>query len=462
LLLVATLLGGGAAMNAAAASLAATVMAAPMEVAQATGDSAAIDRPASAAPSQPNPALASSTAPPWNPPAPVPDEQAWEAALRFPGRVVSLPIKVLGVATENTMLWAEEHHAVPRLLAIFHVPTVIGVHVRPATLGDRTGLGVRTTFALPRLEKYFTADWEGSTRKYSRTTFRAGYGPAWLEYQNDWRPEDRFFGLGLASSENDESNYAAETKSLTLRVSADVLKGPQRMLMLNGWVGERYRVMRGGKESGGRSFEEVFPPLGSFIDREQDYRLAGGSVTFDNRRGVPHWTHGLRATVGGEVLTDNGDNLLFDSSGQESAFTRLILEAETGVSFFMADPRTIRLYGTVIDQQLDKGEILLPDLAHLGGSAGLAGFEPRRFHDIDLALARLTYIFGIGKHMELDLHTEAGGVYGDVWKDATMSSLRNSYGIAMRVRTDDRIVGRFGVDWSEEAVRLRYTIGAVE
>ena len=36
--------------------------------------------------------LGPTTAVPWNPEKPVPRQEPWEAALRFPGRIVSLPL----------------------------------------------------------------------------------------------------------------------------------------------------------------------------------------------------------------------------------------------------------------------------------------------------------------------------------------------------------------------------------
>ena len=57
---------------------------------------------------------------------------------------------------------------------------------------------------------------------------------------------------------------------------------------------------------------------------------------------------------------------------------------------------------------------LIGDLRTLGSGAGLAGFEYARFRDLDLVLARLTYLFPLVKNFAFELHTESGGVYPDL------------------------------------------------
>src|SRR5439155_24331710 len=54
-----------------------------------------------------DPGLGPSTAAPWNPPSPVPGSEPWEAALRVPGKIVSLPFEALGAATEATLEYVE-------------------------------------------------------------------------------------------------------------------------------------------------------------------------------------------------------------------------------------------------------------------------------------------------------------------------------------------------------------------
>jgi outer membrane protein assembly factor BamA len=155
--------------------------------------------------------------------------------------------------------------------------------------------------------------------------------------------------------------------------------------------------------------------------------------------------------------------LAFHSASTPSVqFTRFIYEGEIGVSFWR-DPRTLRFYARVEDQTGTdhSGVFLLSDLATLGGKEGLSGFEPGRFHDADLMLGRITYIYPLARYLEMDLHTEAGSVMPKL-ADAQVSVFEASYGLAVRVRSPFAPLASAGVDWSRETIRFRFSLGGVE
>jgi len=79
-----------------------------------------------------------------------------------------------------------------------------------------------------------------------------------------------------------------------------------------------------------------------------------------------------------------------------------------------------------------------------------------------MVVGQLTYLFPLAQHFELDVHTELGSVYHDVRQDPTWASLRNSYGVMLRPRTSDTPLGSVGVDWSNEGIRFRFSVGGVE
>jgi hypothetical protein len=385
--LLATLLGGAVALLFSPAVHAASAAAAS-DSAFTRGDSLAAGN------------LAASIGVPWNPPGAVSADGTLERVGRFPGLVVSWPLRQLGDLVDQGLVSAEDTKLIPKTLALLALPASHGLVLAPASLGDRTGIGLAARWYPPRIGEFLNVEWDGSTLQYSRTTLRAGYGPAWLEYRYDWRPEDRFFGLGLNTSPDDKSNYAAEGQHLLLTLSRRMGFGPGK-LAASAWGGERSLVTRPGKGSASHSFDQVFPSLGGMVDLHEDYVTAGASLGYDARvKGIQHWVRGWRAGVTAQSFADQSSSqLLFPAADTSSRFTHLQYDAEVGYSFFMSDPRTLRLAARVIDQHLDRGVILLPDLSSLGGSDGLAGFEPKRFHDLDAATLRLTYLFPIGKHL---------------------------------------------------------------
>ena len=59
--------------------------------------------------------LRASTARPWNPPRAVPAAEPWESVLRFPGRIISLPLSALGRATDLGLLHVDDRDVVVHL-----------------------------------------------------------------------------------------------------------------------------------------------------------------------------------------------------------------------------------------------------------------------------------------------------------------------------------------------------------
>ena len=407
--------------------------------------------------------LAASTAPPWVPAQPVPARSGWETALQLPMRIVSLPLTELGLITKRMMISVEDANWIPRVGYLIAVGPQVGLTVTPASLGDRTGFGFGVAFRPPGLRNNLSADWNGSTLDYNRTRVTARYGVARVDYIYEWRPEERFYGLGPASSIEDTSTYAAQSQQVRLGLDFHwtVPRRPWRT-ELAAWVGPRQMITRSGRESARPSIEEQFPVFLPIMNQRYEHLVYGARARFDTRRGVPRWAHGGQLGAEYERFDNPLGFLALGNGDVPFTFQRLTLDAEGGVSFWR-DPRTFRLAVRVVDNRPDASGILLPaDLASLGGSRGLNGFEPGRFHGADLALGRLVYLFPLATRFELDVHAELGNVYGDVWRDAKLNGLRSSYGIALRPRADHFIMGAVGVEWSTDTVRLRYSLGGVE
>jgi len=411
--------------------------------------------------------LGPTSAPPWNPPRAIPSAEAWETAVRLPGRIVSLPISGLGWLTRNGLLKAEENYLVPRALFLLAVLPATGIAASPASLGDRTGIGGKLLFDPPLPGWPLLVELSGSTRAYSASRVAQRFGPAALEYANDWRPRDRFFGLGLQSSEHDSTHYAWQRETARLRLDWPLSPPGARpaRVRASAWAGPRSVVV--GHGSGGESTptELRFKALaGPTLNRRFEHLTYGARAALDFRGGVPHWSHGWRLSLAAERFDKPLRSFKLHTPRTTGAqFTRYALDAEAGVSF-MRDPRTLRLAFHAVDNELSAGPapFVIPDLARLGGADGLAGFEPHRFHDLDAMVLRLSYIFPLAQHYEFDLHAEAGGVYPDMQHDAHLDTMKGSYGAALRPRGKTMPFAALGVEWSGEAVRFRYSVGGVE
>jgi hypothetical protein len=414
---------------------------------------------------------------PWLPSRPIPRRTGWESVVLLPGRIVSLPLVGLGHATERALLYGENSGRIP--LGAFTggssvSPPHYGLSIKPPTLPDHSGFGAAAELREPvpliggRLKTYLDAKYAASLLDYNRTTLALTGRPALLEYIEDWRPQERFHGIGNQTSNDSLSDYASQSQTLRGSVSygwnRDQEQSPPRTV-IRAWAGTRDLVTRTGRGHGIVPFQTRFPALADpTLDRHVEHLIYGASFSSDWRTGAPHWSHGWRMLLSAERYDKPiRDLALAVGRAEGSQFTRYRIDAETGFSI-MRDPRTLRFLSRVIHQDVnsDREHFLLSDLSTLGGRDGLSGFEAGRFHDLDLMLNRVSYVYPIARRLEIDLHSEWGAVYPDVWRDASLRTLRNSVGASLRVRYEHGPLAAVGIDFSREMWRIHYAIGSVE
>jgi hypothetical protein len=408
--------------------------------------------------------------------------ETWERVLQFPGKVISLPLSGLTRIGEAGIRYADDSGLIPRLLNLAAAPEKVGLFFGPASLGDHTGLGGEVRYAPEFFGVQTLAEISGSLGSYNRERLGLLFGPVRVNYMSEWRSRDKYFGVGLDSERSGESAYGQSFQSLflalfypfqgmdrkTLRIVEGVvvnpsltpLESPARM-QFGVYAGPRVSSITTGRDPKVPSFETVHPvdAAGSLHQRAEHF-VYGARVAVDRRRGLPHWTTGSMIQVDAQRFDHPIEDLaLKDSETPARQFTRWTFDAETGFSFWR-DPRSIRLAARVRDQALDDGtgNFLISDFSTLGGGAGLSGFEPSRFKDMDSVVGILSYIFPLGKNLEFDLHAETGGVYPELRK-AQLDTFETSYGALLRVRTDLGVIGHLGVGWSHEDVRFIFTLG---
>ncbi len=420
----------------------------------------------------PSESLGTSTGVPWNPPHALARRRGWEQAVLLPGRLVSLPLAGVGFAADKLLFVIEQDPRFGYGTTFGAGPAGRAVVVRTARMGDRTGLGgaleLRRTLLHGALASTVSAEYAVTLHHYDRTMLTWTGRPLYVQYGYEWRPGERFYGVGNAAPTNMVSDYASQTEFVRTGMAweSNRVRDPARAHSALGiWGGSRSRVTRGGRGPGDVSYATRFPALGdATLDRRVENLDYGASLLVDHRAGAPHWSHGWRTLLSAERLDAPARALaLHSGAGDGARFTRYGATAEAGFSF-MRDPRTVRLLVHATDLQAGEhaDRLLLSDLSTLGGQAGLGGYEAGRFHDMDLLLTRLDYVFPLQRRFEVDLHSEWGGVYADLWNDPKPNTLHHSFGFELRVRNDQKPRAAIGCDFSRESVRIRYSIGGTE
>jgi hypothetical protein len=424
-----------------------------------------------AAPAYPD-SLGASSEVPWNPLRPMARRRGWEQALLLPGRIVSLPLSGLGRGADNLLLRLEQN---PRFANVLTTPQGSAggaLTFETPRMGDRIGLGgaveVHQDLLRGALESRVSAEYTATLHRYNRTLVTWSGRPASLQYGYEWRPQEQFYGVGNGTPVDSVSDYASQSEFVRggLAWESNPKRDPARPhSLLRLWGGPRSQVTRSGRESGEVSYETRFPALGAAtLDRRVENLVYGASLLLDRRTGSPHLSRGWRTLLCAERFDVPIHALALRSgTGRGAQFTRYQAEAEAGISF-MRDPRTVRLLVRVADLRAssNRDRVLVSDLSMLGGHAGLGGYSPGRFNDLDLLLTRLMYVFPLQRRFEMELHSEWGAVYPNVWSDAKPNTLHNSLGFSLRVRDDRAPLGSIGFDFSREAIRLRFSLGGVE
>jgi len=396
----------------------------------------------------------------------------WERAVTFPQRLATYPLSWVGAGMDRLLLYTETSGLAQRLsYTTSQLPVRYGLSVGPASLGDRTGLGLafqaRSLFLGGPLKNALTVEHSASTLDYHRTRVRASGKPMAFEYEYEWRPQEGFYGLGMNAPKGDASDYAAqfEHARATMQFGWNRLDNTHvPMAQVTFWAGPRAMVTRTGRESGVASFEQRFPELAASLDRQVEHLTYGVRVSTDWRQGQPRWNHGWRVLVESERFDKPIRALaLRNPDGDGAQFTRTKVEFETGFSF-MREPRTLRFLGRVVDVGITSGadRMEFQDLSTLGGQPGLGGFKPGRFHDLDQLLGRVTYVFPLVQKIEMALSADVGGVYPEVWKSPRFDGLAHSFGVFVRPHGATRLYGALGVEWSTESLMLRWKLGGSE
>ncbi len=397
----------------------------------------------------------------------VPRRRPWEQAVLLPGRIVSLPLSALGWTTDQTLLMAERHgllHGASAVGGQAYGP--FGIRVHGPALGDRVGFGgtaeVHAALLKGRTRTHLTVAQSSTLHDYQDTHVTL-FRNLPIEYDHQWRPWDRFYGVGMGSSIDSLIDFATLTQSLkgTAHIQwnrRDVTLVPRTEAVV--WLGSRGTVVRRGREPGTSTLGQRFPEItDALLDRRFEQLTYGIRFASDWRVGAPHWTDGWRVLIQSERYDKPLNWLSLVTTEPGAQFTRTTVELESGFSFMRA-PRSLRVMGRVVDTGVSSGldRMRLDDYAQLGGRAGLRGFPPGRFHDLDLVLGRLSYVFPLQRLFEMELHAESGAVYPDLMRAPRFDQLEQSFGLSFRPRSDQHPLASAGIEWSREAVRVVFSL----
>jgi hypothetical protein len=274
---------------------------------------------------------------------------------------------------------------------------------------------------------------------------RQGYGFASIRYRS--LPEVDFYGLGMETEPEDHTTYFHQDAWY------DVVAGYQHSsrAVLAARAGYIQAFVAPGRDEAFPTTQDLFDETTApGLTRQPDFLYASLLGLLDGRD-QPHNPHkgGLIAVSLSRFDDKDGDAYKFDRFAAD-ARAYLPLGAKQRLLVL----RTL----VVADKPADGSAVPFYFQETLGGSHTLRGFRSFRFRGEKLLLFQGEYRWEAAPAVELAAFVDSGRVASST-ADWSLSDLRTTWGMGLRIKTFERVLFRFDVARSSEETRLYFRFG---
>jgi outer membrane protein assembly factor BamA len=251
----------------------------------------------------------------------------------------------------------------------------------------------------------------------------------------------RFFGLGEATSESEQTNYTAREARVNWRFGVYANEVTQIS------VGQRFRQVSLQRGATDLPFTaEQFPSVDGV---QGETLILGHRATFyyDTRNNLVSPTDGMAVTAYAEV----NQNL---RNGEHPLYSRYAMEVK---KLFPSDSKRAILVVRADLQATIGTQVPFFEQSSLGGQNNLRGFGVDRFIDKHLVALSVeerihvarTKIAGVTADFEIAPFLDSGQVFND-YKDVSFKNYRLTPGIGFRGVVKPNVVGRVDYGYSRE------------
>ena len=381
-------------------------------------------------------------------------------AIRLPQYALQSPVWVLKGVSWLGVRQAYESSFGRTVAAAMHIQRIWGFYPAldyGAEQGLAGGLVFHSRDVLTKGER-FKIKGTYSTNRYQYYYIKYNL-PHWAGYDYDanfmiryhWMPRERFFGLGPATSKDNEVNYAHEETYF----HADFSYFPGHNIGFGLEVEYTISNARNGEDPalpGELDSLIANPALGLTEASFAKSRIAGIGFLINHdwrdHRGQPTKGGFERIGIAYNVGTGRGDDLEFWHYSVEMA-----------QYFNVYMKRIIAVRGLVDwrDRTTDSPELPVYALADLGGLHGLRGYSTSRFNDDAKALASIEYRWPLWDRIDAFLFIEGGRVFHDLSHDFEFRDWESSYGGGFRVWHQEGLQAYLQIAGSSEGGRVYFS-----
>jgi len=271
---------------------------------------------------------------------------------------------------------------------------------------------------------------------FSQGRYSLNFGAAFFK-----NATSRFYGLGVATSESEQTNYTDREGRVNWRFGLHVNEVTQIS------VGQRFRQVSLQKGATDLPFTgDQFPAVDGV---QGETLILGHRATFyyDTRNNLVSPTDGMAVTAYAEV----NQNL---RNGDHPVYSRYAIEVK---KLFPSESKRAILVVRADLQATIGTQVPFFEQSSLGGQNNLRGFGVDRFIDKHLVALSVeerihvarTKVAGVTADFEIAPFLDSGQVFND-YKDVSFKSYRMTPGIGFRGIVKPNVVGRVDYGYSQE------------
>jgi len=356
----------------------------------------------------------------------IPSNKTWEKIVSFPGAVVFFPFRIVYLTAQAAF---NADYELP--YASWAADMAVSDDGRRSllpTYGSRRGGGLKYKHnGLISENSIFdiTSTIWFKNRSMQRIRIRdldlpGGIAAAGLKAEYLVLPDERFYGIGMDSKKEGETNFAWEQFSLEFSLGRRL----SRKLTTDFILAYQRNNILSGRDNSISSTTDLYDN-NSLPGLETGIEFTGGylSIVFDSRNhpGIP--------TAGWEIALGGG--LLRQYSKGRFGFWESSLDARRYVHLFYNRYMVFRVAARRVEPFSDK-EIPFYYLSELGRWETIRGFSRSRFRDNDLLLGSVEYRWPLTpKFLHALIFVDAGKVSDDILDDITEDEYEITYGIGI-------------------------------
>jgi len=367
-------------------------------------------------------------------------------------RALSLPVTPLEIVRygfDKTLSFLEEYHVPEKAIWLYKEFTSRDIYLSPSSGKHVKGIGGRVTlkkdklFQLnPVVENAGFIAWTGaSTENYNESggqivldnIFKSGID-AHQTFQYENRPREDFFGVGRRSSLGDSNTYDYQRMQYGTQFSKEIELIWGRLSLEANYKFNDVKISNG-HDTGKRDIQDFFQESALSGVNGGDYHTLGFNLFHDDRDNKNNPTRGGYR----QFSMDYNQG----TDGADFEYAKYKFEVAQFISILKPENiLALRVAGEYNDK-VDGGTLPFFDMARLGGSDTLRGFQYNRFFDNSAVWLNLEYRYNIWKYRDFKVNfapfLDMGTIFGE-GDDFEFSNAEFSYGGAFRFRVVEKVV----------------------